>query len=163
MNPLDRLEPLVEPQSPSWWPPAPGWWLLGGLLAAFIIGLGYWLLGKRKRQRPATPGKDPRRLNQAALRELAELAAPPSTQAGAWLGQLNALLKRLCQALYPDEHPQGLSGAQWLAFLDRHCAQAHLSRWPELADGAYRSDCQLDTDSGRQLRQAVETWIRRHA
>ena len=34
MNPLDQLEPLIAPAPISWWPPAPGWWLLA-LLALF--------------------------------------------------------------------------------------------------------------------------------
>ena len=82
--------------------------------------------------------------------------------AGAWLQQINALLKRLCRARYPDDHPHTLSGRAWLAFLDSRCPAAGLTRWMVLVEGAYRPQCRLDDKAIDGLEQAVDIWIRKH-
>ncbi|MCQ4324549.1 DUF4381 domain-containing protein [Stutzerimonas stutzeri] len=163
MNSLDQLAPLIEPAPISWWPPAPGWWLLG-LLLALALGALWQLLRHLPRHKPRTanePPLDPQR--QEALDELARLSKPYGGQpASHWLQQLNALLKRLCRIRYPDDHPHTLSGRAWLAFLDNRCPAAGLTRWMVLVEGAYRAECRLDDKAIDGLEQAVDTWIRKH-
>ena len=83
--------------------------------------------------------------------------------AGPWLQALNALLKRLCRARYPDSHSHTMSGRAWLAFLDNRCPAAGLTRWMILVEGTYRADCRLDDKAIDGLHQAVDIWIRKHA
>ena len=40
---LEQLAPLREPAPITWWPPAPGWWLLGVLMMALLLWGAYWL------------------------------------------------------------------------------------------------------------------------
>ncbi len=165
MNPLDQLTPPILPAAISWWPPAPGWWLLALLLIGTFAGLWhqrYRLLQRvRPRRAPAEAPLDPQR--QAALLELAKLIKPYGGQpASHWLQQLNALLKRLCRTRYPDNHPHTLSGRAWLAFLDSRCPAAGLTRWMVLVEGSYRAECRLDDKAIDGLEQAVEIWIRKH-
>ncbi|GAB3393506.1 DUF4381 domain-containing protein [Azotobacter armeniacus] len=162
MNPLDNLQPLIPPPAIHWWPPAPGWWLLV-LVAGIALAAFCWLHWQRPRRRaePAAPLiLDPLRV--AALEELAQLRKPYGMPAGPWLQQLNALLKRLCRAHYPDNHSHTLSGRAWLAYLDSRCPAAGLTRWMILVEGGYRAECRLDDKAIDGLYQAVETWIRRH-
>ncbi|MEK1908016.1 MAG: DUF4381 domain-containing protein [Pseudomonas sp.] len=163
MNPLDQLQPTIAPPPVSWWPLAPGWWLL--LILVPLLGWGLWYLRRylpqRKQREQAEQLLDPLRL--AALAELARMVRPYDGQhAGPWLQQLNALLKRLARAHYPQEHSHVLSGRAWLAFLDSRCPAAGLTRWMILVEGTYRSHCSLDDKAINGLNQAVDTWIRKH-
>ena len=96
MSSLDQLQPLISPPPVEFWPPAPGWWLL--LLLVPLIGLGLWKLRHFiPRKRPVVRAEQP--LDPVRLAALAELAMMPKpydgAPAGAWLQQLNGLLKRL--------------------------------------------------------------------
>lgn len=163
MSLLEQLQPVITPAPIHWWPPAPGWWLL-----AIILPLLLWASwrGLRRllytRSQPATVQPlDP--LRQAALDELARLPKPYyGADAGPWLQQLNALLKRLCRERYPDQHSHTLSSRAWLAFLDSRCPAAGLTRWMILVEGAYRPHCHLDDKAIDSLYQAVSIWIGKH-
>ena len=164
MNPLDQLQPTIAPPPVSWWPLAPGWWALLVLIPLLLWGLWYlrrYLPRRQQRSRQAEQPLDPQR--QAALAELARLVRPYDGQhAGPWLQQLNALLKRLARADYPNDNSHVLSGRAWLAFLDNRCPAAGLTRWMVLVEGTYRSHCSLDDKAINGLNQAVDTWIRKH-
>ena len=164
MNPLDQLQPTIAPPPVSWWPLAPGWWALLVLLPLLLWGLWYlrrYLPQRRQAVQTQEQPLDP--LRQAALAELARLVRPYNGQhAGPWLQQLNALLKRLARAHYPNDNSHVLSGRAWLAFLDSRCPAAGLTRWMILVEGTYRSHCSLDDKAINGLNQAVDTWIRKH-
>jgi len=162
MSGLDQLQPLILPPAVSAWPPAPGWFAL-----PLLLGLLLWLLWRsRKRWRRveelprAEQPLDPIRLE--ALAELAMLSRPYDAPAGAWLQQLNALLKRLCRNHYPDANSHTLNGRQWLAFLDNRCPAAGLTRWMILVEGTYKPECKLDDKAINGLYQSIDTWIRKH-
>jgi hypothetical protein len=163
VNPLEKLEPLITPAPISWWPPAPGWWLLAALLPVLVWGLVRLLqrLPRKQTKESAAAELDP--LRQAALHELEQLSKPYNgSEAGPWLQQLNALLKRLCRERYPQNHSHTLSSRAWLAFLDSRCPAAGLTRWMILVEGAYRPHCVLDDKAISGLNQAVAIWIRKH-
>ncbi|WP_374439588.1 DUF4381 domain-containing protein [Pseudomonas panipatensis] len=164
MNPLDALAPLIEPPAIGWWPPAPGWWLLA--LALPVLAWALWrqrhrLLPRQGASAPQEAPLDPLRL--AALEELAQLPRPyDGVPAGPWLQAINALLKRLCRARWPNDNSHTLSGRAWLAFLDNRCPAAGLTRWMILVEGGYRAECRLDDKAIEGLNAAVETWVRKH-
>ena len=163
MNPLDQLQPLIDPPPVPWWPPAPGWWLLAVLLPLLAWGLWRLLHNWQQRPRKVTTEQALDPLRQAALDELSRLSKPyDGAPAGPWLQQLNALLKRLCRSHYPENHSHTLNGRAWLAFLDSRCPAAGLTRWMVLVEGAYKPECKLDDKAIAGLSQAVETWIRKH-
>jgi hypothetical protein len=163
MNPLDQLQPLILPAPVDWWPLAPGWWLF--LLLIPALGWGIWrlrtVLPVKVRERRSEQALDPVRV--AALAELASLPKPyDGAPAGAWLQQINGLLKRLCRNHYPHSQSHTLNGRKWLAFLDNRCPAAGLTRWMILVEGAYKPECRLDDKAIAGLTQAVDTWIRKH-
>lgn len=163
MSELAQLQPLIPPPAIGLWPPAPGWWLL--LLLMVGLGWGAWWLrrylsGKRLVVTTEQP-LDPVRV--AALEELSRFTKPyDGAPAGAWLQQLNGLLKRLCRSHYPYSQSHTLNGRKWLAFLDNRCPAAGLTRWMILVEGAYKPECKLDDKAISGLTQAVDIWIRKH-
>ena len=163
MNPLDQLHPLILPEAVSAWPPAPGWWLLLILIPALAYG-GWRLRHLLPRKAPRANAEQPLDpLRQAALEELARMPKPyDGAPAGAWLQQLNGLLKRLCRNHYPYSQSHTLNGRKWLAFLDNRCPAAGLTRWMILVEGAYKPECKLDDKAINGLTQSVDTWIRKH-
>ncbi|MDB6143216.1 MAG: hypothetical protein JWP80_2260 [Pseudomonas sp.] len=163
MSSLEQLQPLIPPAAVEFWPPAPGWWVL-----LFLLPFALWGLWRSRRHWPrkkvvadTEQPLDPLRV--AALEELALLPKPyDGAPAGAWLQQINALLKRLCRNHYPYSQSHTLNGRKWLAFLDNRCPAAGLTRWMVLVEGAYKPECKLDDKAITGLNQAVATWIRKH-
>lgn len=112
-DPLDALRPLHEPAAISWWPPAPGWWVL--LLFLLFVLLVFW------RWKRAT-------LQRAALRELKLLASKINTSQQA--AAINQLLKRYALVCWPAAEVAALTGESWLKFLDRHGGNGAFSQGP---------------------------------
>lgn len=105
------LRDLHLPDAIGWWPLAPGWW---GVIAALGILLGYVLLRLYRQWRFNAP-------RRYAMHELARYEAEylehrnPVT-----LGkQLSELLRRGMLAYAPREKVAGLTGSEWLAWLDQ--------------------------------------------
>jgi hypothetical protein len=99
------LRDIHLPGPVSWWPPAPGWWLLVGLaLGALVFALLY-----RMRLR----------VRRVALRALGEIersyAAHGNGQRLA--ADVSALLRRVCLTYRPRETVASLTGNAWRAQL----------------------------------------------
>ncbi len=96
---LSNLRDIVVPPAVSFWPPAPGWWVVGAACAvaagfAIAAALRYWRRNAYRRE---------------ALRALETAEA----------SDISAILKRAALAAFPREQVASLNGAAWLAFLDR--------------------------------------------
>jgi hypothetical protein len=132
MNPTTDISqlPLRDIHLPgpiSWWPPAPGWWVLAVLA---VLGLALWgLYYYRGRHR------------RAALRSLQRmrLALEQGGEPVACLQGVSTVLRRFAmtaaangQARVPNDDVPGLIGDRWLQYLD--------SRWQRdtFAHGAGR-------------------------
>jgi hypothetical protein len=99
---LDNLRDIVEPASIPWWPPAPGVWLLLGLVAVWMAAglVLWWVHWQRQAYR------------RAGLRELREIAARlgHAPERAAALVDLAALLKRVALVAYAREQVSALRG-----------------------------------------------------
>lgn len=104
------LRDLHLPEPVGWWPLAPGWWFVLLLAAAGLVYLG-WLAFSRWQHNA------PRRF---AMRELKRYEAEYLQHGDAVvLGkQLSALLRRGMLAYAPRADVAGLTGEDWLRWLD---------------------------------------------
>ena len=84
-DPLAALHPLRTPEPVPWWPPAPGWWLLAGLLLAALAWAAWcgWRRYRSNRYR-----RTARQAVQVILARHAEHGDSART-----LGELNTVLK----------------------------------------------------------------------
>ncbi|WP_028917230.1 DUF4381 family protein [Pseudoxanthomonas sp. J35] len=96
------LRDVHLPGSPSWWPPAPGWWLLGAAIALALLAWAGWLAWRRARRR-------------RWLRWFEHASAGPGTLPGR-LAAMSALLRRAARRRQPGA--ELLQGEAWLRFLD---------------------------------------------
>ena len=144
------LRDLHLPDVISWWPLAPGWWVV---IALALIGLGFllraWL---RTRARGAA--------RRYALLQLSEIEQQYDEQRNlvAFGASLSELLRRTMLAYTPRENVAGLTGEEWLRWLDRDLAQPVFVEGPgrQLLDLPYRNpDSDLSLTDKQRLLAAV--------
>lgn len=119
------LRGLHLPESVGWWPLAPGWWLLIAV-AVFAAGIliRIWL---RRRAHAAARRKALRQL-EASRSAYADHGNPVALGA-----EVSELLRRTMLAYAPRAEVAGLTGDEWLAWLDRDLDE------PRFRHGAGRS------------------------
>ncbi|MCH9691980.1 MAG: DUF4381 domain-containing protein [Gammaproteobacteria bacterium] len=105
---LTQLKDIHQPATISWWPPAPGWWLLGILLIG-LCTLGIFYLLRWRRQRRALRYRNE---GMRLLREL-NLAQPEA------ILTINTLLKRVAIVSFGHSNCAQLTGQRWITFLER--------------------------------------------
>lgn len=108
--PLQELRDVHLPDPVSLWPPAPGWWIVGGLVVLGIMA-ALWFRTYRRRTRA-------RRL---AMAELASVKQQYLTHHNdQWAVQrLSEIIRRYALAAFPRTEVAGLAGTSWLRFLDQ--------------------------------------------
>jgi hypothetical protein len=133
MNPEEiPLRDLHLPEAIGWWPLAPAWWLLIGLLAAVLIVVARtWY--RRYRRNAA---------RRYALRELARSRSAYDVDGNlVALGvRLSGLLRRAMLAYSPRHEVAGLTGREWLSWLDQGLEDRPFTQGPgrTLRDLPYR-------------------------
>lgn len=155
------LRDIHLPEAVSWWPPAPGWWLLLGLVALLVFAaLRRWRRGRGRRAALCHARRE-----LAAIRRTFRLRPDQAGLARA----LSALLRRLAMSLYGRRAAAALTGEDWLAFLDQKAGGHAFTQGAgrDLIEAPYRADPAFDHAA---LLQLVSGWIdkaagrgRRHA
>ncbi|MBK8637323.1 MAG: DUF4381 domain-containing protein [Chromatiaceae bacterium] len=150
-DPLAELRGYHLPDPVSWWPPAPGWWLLA-LLGLSLLGLLAGWLVRRHRRGAAS------RAAQAELAAIRAALAQDGDTAACARG-LSRLLRRFALVRFPRRAVAGLSGEAWLAFLDAQGGAGRFQSGPGrlLLDAPYRPPQDLPI---AELAGLVEDWIR---
>lgn len=152
MNTGLPLRDIHLPDAVGWWPPAPGWWLLGVVLIGLFVGIFWWLRQRRQRTR----------VYRSARVELGNIKQRFQQQqdATAFVRELSVLLRRVAITVSPRKQAAGLTGEQWLSYLDR-LADAQLfatDTGRQLLNAPYRQASDIDAD---RLLIVCEQWLGR--
>ncbi|MDX2314132.1 MAG: DUF4381 domain-containing protein [Gammaproteobacteria bacterium] len=152
MDPLSELRDIHLPPPPPLWPPAPGWWLLGCVLIvaaalATRLALTRWRRGRGRR---------------AAVRAMAELRNRyrNGEARDVLTAELATLLRRAAMNRHPRVQVAGLTGRDWLEFLDDDTHQFTNGVGACLSTAPYARGQAPDFDA---LFTLCEKWVRRNA
>jgi len=106
---LLALRDIHLPSPISWWPPAPGWWLLLSVLISILVI--FFIIRKirsgRRLKRATNDAFDSIRQQYAHSHNKIRLVK-----------ELSILLRRASISFYPRKDTAGLTGKDWLHFLD---------------------------------------------
>ena len=148
---LRQLRDIGPPPEPAWWLPAPGHIILTLIGLAFILALFYWRAQRRSGLPLAQARLELRRIESAHARDgdVTRLAQ-----------ELSSWLKRVALSAFPDRQLAGLSGKEWLQFLDQSLGSDGFSSGAGrvFAGEVYRREVVADT---RQLLNLCERWLDR--
>ena len=150
-DPLAALQPLREPADVTWWPPAPGWWLLGAALLATLAALGRYLWRRHR-------ANAYRRRALEQLRAL-QLQYAADGNATRFLTDTNALLKSVALCAYPRRDVASIHGEAWVNFL-RTSVREDSGFDTDYSDALYRSP--TSEVNCERFARAAQHWIRRH-
>lgn len=122
------LRDVHVPPSPSWWPLAPGWWLVLIAVSLAVAGIVAWRLVVGRRRRTWQRWFD---------------ATGEAPSAADQVAAMSERLRRAARRLDPSA--DRLEGEAWLQFLDGRQGHA-FSQGPGrlLLDGGYRRDVPPD-------------------
>jgi hypothetical protein len=129
----------------SWWPPAPGWWLLAGALLLLATGIALWL------RRCARRGP-----LRAALREIDALEAVHARDAddSRLVDGASRLMRRIALRVAPEVGAQ--TGEAWRVFVRRYARDpATMETLDRLDVARFRSRPEVDASA---MLSALRSW-----
>ena len=141
MAPQIALRDIHQATAPSWWPLAPGWWIVIAVVVAIVALL--WFLRRRKIRRI--------RMLEAIFDDAVDAAPTPVAQVRA----VSELLRRAARRKQHDADT--FVGETWLRFLDSgyQAPVFDSDAGRLLVDGAFRAD--VDATDVRVLRDVART------
>ena len=158
MNPDELLlRDIHLPDSLSWWPPAPGWWLLTGACLLIGIGISWWLRRRAAHRRaPATLAR--RELDRVRSAWLAH------GDAAQFVAELSVWLRRTSMSLTQRTQAASLTGDAWAQFLDDLSGEQVFGAADSalLRTAPYRSpnSVRIEAEAAERLLGACEAWLR---
>lgn len=154
MNPdlLSQLRDIHTAATVPWWPPAPGWWVLAGLVLVLLAWSGRLALARYRvhlRRRQMLGWVDHLNVN-----------IDPGRDPQAYLSTLNRIFKLVALRAFPDQHCAALNGQEWTDFLTEKMQQTpSVELLRVLASGPYDPEPRFDP---AQMSELARYWIRKH-
>lgn len=152
-DPLAGLKDIHLPEAISWWPPAPGWWLVT-LLVPLGFGFGALFLWQRVQKN---------RYRKEGLKELEDIFVKAhEMEETVFLQEISKIMRRVAIQSYGREKVSSLTGKKWLQFLDEtgKTSQFSAGDGTVLGTALYQADCESDVEEVYVLAQK---WINGHS
>jgi hypothetical protein len=149
-DPLAQLRDIHLPEAVSWWPLAPGWWVLAVLL---FVGLAYTGHFFWQRHHAFT-------YRRQALAQIKQL---PNNHQHQRITALLALLKRVAVSAYPELNLSSRNQAEFIAFLNQTCPKAGFDQLPsDWQTLFYAKGSEVPVKLVDQLVASGTQWIKGH-
>ena len=145
-----QLNDIHLPALADFWPLAHGWWILLVLIILALFGIVKWRQWRAKKQEKA-----------AIIVKLRPIeAALTKAPTNALIAELNTLLRQISVNYYPRRTVAGLTGKNWLVFLDAAGDTTQFSQGVGeiLADAPYQTVGLANLDQ-KALLDLIEQWI----
>lgn len=114
---VDQLRDIHGIHGVSWWPPAPGWWLIAVSILLLLYLAWRWRTAIRLRI-PPLPVLNIGSWRWDAARQLRTLRQrAPEQDTKQTAGELSELIRRIAMARLGRDACAGLTGEDWLAWL----------------------------------------------
>ena len=154
MNPdlLSQLRDIHASAPVSWWPPAPGWWVLALLVLALLGWLGRRMLARLRVHQ--------RRKQMLGWVEHLNASIDPRRDPQAYLSTLNRIFKLVAMRAFPAQQCAALNGQDWVDFLIENMKKSSSAEsLGVLANGPYDPAPEFDPELMSEL---TRYWIRQN-
>jgi uncharacterized protein DUF4381 len=145
------LRDIHLPSSVSWWPLAPGWWIL--ILVIIITSLSIIFLIRRHRRHRASAV-------YLAKQELERIKENYKSQQDKLIlvKELSELIRRVSISVFKRSDAASLTGQQWLEFLDQENIEKPFSQGTGriLIEAPYQASPEFDSD---ELIALITSWL----
>ena len=154
---LEQLADIHLPLEISYWPPAPGWWVLAFLLLAGIIFLFNRFFEHHTQ----------RKICRYALSELENCLHNFSQDEGIldanslrirYVNSFNSVIRRVALVHFPEENVASLSGDAWVDFIRKKGNSPHITEEiaAALSFGRFQTECDFDI---QEMNDLGKNWI----
>jgi len=146
------LRDIHLPDAVSWWPLAPGWWLLF-LMIILMVTAAVFLYRRYRRKR-----NSPLRQAQLALQQIRDNFSRHRDQQQL-IKDLSGLLRRTAVSLHKRDDVASITGEDWLVYLDSHTQDQPFTRGVGriLESGPYQKHSEANPD---ELFDLCENWLK---
>ncbi len=153
-DPLSELRDIYLPDPISWWPPAPGWWVLMVLVVATLFFGTRWLLRWHAQNC----------YRKEALRHLDQLKLQQAHQPLSQCRGILALLRRTAKTAYPQLSLEAELTPSMLSQLNQCCASPIFDEniQQQLGSLPYQKSPEIPDHLVRQLEQSARQWLKKH-
>jgi hypothetical protein len=154
MNPdlLSQLRDIHSAAPVSWWPPAPGWWVLGLLLLVLLAWLGRRVVARYRVHQ--------RRRQMLGWIDHLNTNVDPQNNPQAYLSTLNRIFKLVALRAFQSENCAAMAGQDWADFLIEKMKKSQSSEsLGVLVSGPYDPAPKFDPELMCEL---TRSWIRQH-